>query len=331
MKHLAANCLSLLTVVLASSAAAAPTGYSINSDSPTGNADSLYRIDLATGAESRIGTVQALGDPRIDVEGLAFAPDGTLYGVDDSSMTLFPLDTGTGAVRAADEVFIKDLPSGGANDFGMSFACDGNLYVSSIATGSVYRMDLDGNTSVVGSTGSLNPVRISAIAAWGNPSRLYGLGSGADADGNPETPNLYEIDLASGAASLVGPLGAAAGPYLQGGLSFDADGQLWAITEGAAFGWPSQVMKIDRDSGVASNVRSLSEQGYESLAIAAPGGCEQTPPPPVEPPPTEPPPTEPPPPQAVSSAIGVPTLGPLGLLLAAAALLLTGLAAVRRP
>lgn len=326
MKKLAAFCLSLLAVVLASSAAAAPTGYSINSDSPTGNADNLYRIDLGTGAESRIGTVHSLGDPRIDVEGLAFAPDGTLYGVDDSSLTLFPLDPATGAVRAADEVFIKDLPSGGANDFGMSFACDGDLYVSSIATGSLYRMDLNGNTSVVGSSGSLNPLRISAIAAWGNPAKLYGLGSGADAEGNRETPNLYEIDLASGRATLIGGLGPAVGPYLQGGLSFDADGQLWAITEGAAFGWPSQVMKIDRASGVASAVRVLSEQGYESLAIAAPGGCVQTPPPP-----TEPPPTEPPPPQAVNSVIGVPTLGPLGLLLAAAALLLTGLVAVRRP
>jgi hypothetical protein len=329
MKILAATCLYLLAVVLASSAAAAPTGYSINSDSPTDNADSLYRIDLGTGAESRIGTVHSLGDPRIDVEGLAFAPDGTLYGVDDSAMTLFPLDPESGAVRAAEEVFIKDLPSGGANDFGMSFACDGNLYVSSIATGSLYRMDLNGNTSVVGSAGSLNPVRISAIAAWGNPATLYGLGSGADADGKLETPYLYEIDLANGTAKQVGPLGPAAGPYLQGGLSFDDDGQLWAITEGAAFGWPSQIMKIDRGSGAASAVRTLSEQGYESLAIAAPGGCVQTPPPPVEPPPTEPPP--PPPPQAVGSVIGVPTLGPLGLLLAAIALLLTGLTAIRRP
>ena len=57
-----------LTTVSAS-LAAAPTGYSINADSPTGNADSLYRIDLATGAETRVATVKSLGQTRLDTPG----------------------------------------------------------------------------------------------------------------------------------------------------------------------------------------------------------------------------------------------------------------------
>jgi len=264
-----------LSVSLAASLAAAPIGYSINSDSPTDNADSLYRIDLATGAETRVGKVRALGEGRIDVEGMAFAADGTLYAVDDDRLTFFPLNPDTALVDAVNEKSVKGLPIGGANDFGMTFACDGNLYLTSIARAALYRMDLDGNLTVVGGAeGKLSPVKINAIAAYGDPVRMYGLGSGADENGATETPNLYELDLATGTAILVGPLGGAAGPYLQGGLAFDDDGQLWAITEGALFGWPSQVMKIDTGSGTASGVKTLVEKGFESLAITVPRGCD---------------------------------------------------------
>jgi hypothetical protein len=267
--------LLLMLTSFSATAAAAPVGYSINADSPTDNADSLYRIDLATGAETRIAPVQALGFTRIDVEGLAFAADGTLYAADDDTLTFFPLNPDNALVDVANEKTIDDLPTGGANDFGMTFACDGNLYLTSIAKASLYRMDLEGNLTVVGGDeGKLSPVNINAIAAYGEPVRLYGLGSGADMDGNTETPNLYELDLATGVASLVGPLGGAAGPYLQGGLAFDDAGQLWAITEGALFGWPSQIMKIATDTGTASEVKTLSETGFESLAITVPRGCE---------------------------------------------------------
>jgi hypothetical protein len=275
MKKLLKTLLITLLTSLSASVAAAPVGFSINSDSPGDNADSLYRIDLATGVETRVATVKALGQVRIDVEGMAFAEDGTLYAVDDDTLTFFPLNPDNAVVDVAHEKTIKGLPVGGTNDFGLSFACDGNLYLTSTARASLYRMDLDGNLTVVGGAeGKLNPVNISAVAAYGDPVRLYGLGNGADKDGIEETPNLYELDLATGTANLVGPLGGAAGPYLQGGLAFDDDGQLWAVTEGALFGWPSQIMKIDRVTGAASEVRTLSETGFESLAITVPRGCD---------------------------------------------------------
>jgi hypothetical protein len=176
---------------------------------------------------------------------------------------------------------------------------------------------------LIGSEGSLNPVKIGAIAAWGSPVQLYGLGSGANSEGQTETPNLYRIDLATGVASEIGPLGGQAGPYLQGGLSFDDAGELWAITEGAQFGWPSQIMKIDPDKGTASAVRTLVEEGFESLAIAPPGGCDSN----VEPPPPPPPPA---PPQQIDDVRSVPTMDRVGLAIASILLLLTGLLAVRR-
>ena len=272
MKQLITTIAIMLLSALSASLAAAPVGYSINSDSGTDNADSLYRIDLATGAETRIGTVKSLGQTRIDVEGLAFAPDGTLYGVDDSSMTLFQLNTGNAQVQTDDEVFISGLPSGGGNDFGLTFACDGNLYLTSIVKGSLYRMDLDGTANLIGSENSLG-VKISALAAYGDPVRLYGLGNGIDADGNVSTPNLYRINLTNGKASKIGPLGPAVGDYTEAGLAFDDAVQLWAINDRRQLQLPSQIMRINTSTGAASDVQLTAEAGFESLAITAPSGC----------------------------------------------------------
>lgn len=263
----------MLLTTLSASLAAAPFAYSINSDSGSNNADSLYLIDLATGEETRIGSVSLpfLDQVKLDVEGLAFAPDGTLYGVDDDSMTLFPINIDTGQVQSGDEAFISVLPFGGGNDFGMTFACDGNLYLTSIAKDSLYRLDMDGTPNLIGSLGE----KISALAAFGNPVKLYGLGNGLDGDGNVDSPNLYEIDLTTGAATEIGGLGSAAGKYTEGGLAFDDIGQLWAILDSHAdlLPSPSQILKIDTSTGVASDAQFTTEIGYESLAITVPKGC----------------------------------------------------------
>jgi hypothetical protein len=263
--------LTLLTVVSAS-LSAAPVGYSINSDSGSDDSDGLYRIDLATGEEiERIGTIQSSLKTKIDVEGLAFAPNGTLYGIDDDTLTLFPIDTTNAAIASGSDVVITEL-SAGDNDFGMTFACDENLYVSSVTKQSLYRVDLDGTATLIGAEGSLG-VNISALAAYGDPIRLYGLGNGTASGGFPASPNLYEIDILTGVATLIGPLGPGVGQYAEGGLSFDDDGQLWAITDRRTLLLPSQVMRINTTTGAASEIRNTSEEGFESLAIAIPRGC----------------------------------------------------------
>ena len=274
MQKLIKTMVVMLLTMLSASLAAAPFGYSINADSGSDNADSLYLIDLATGAATRIGSVSLpfLDEVKLDVEGLAFAPDGTLYGVDDSSMTLFPLNTDTGQVQIDDEAFITILPFGGGNDFGMTFACDGNLYLTSIATGSLYRLDLNGVPDLIGPLGE----KISALAAFGNPVKLYGLGNGLDGDGNVDSPNLYQINLETGAATEIGALGAAALEYTEGGLAFDDIGQLWAILDSHEnlLTSPSQILKIDTTTGVASDSQFTTEVGHESLAITVPRGCD---------------------------------------------------------
>jgi len=248
--------LTLLTVACAS-LSAAPMGYSINSDSGSGNSDSLYLIDLATGTENRIGIVQLPQAQLMDVEGLAFHPDGTLYGIDDQSLKMFPIDTDTGLIDQNNIISIDtDDLSVGSNDFGMTFDCDANLYITSVAENSLYRLDLNGDTQLIGSLGA--NINISALAAYGSPARLYGLGNGIKDEEVKDSPSLFEIDLNT-----------------QGGLSFDSSGQLWAITDrtGLLDSGPSQVMRINTSTGAASDIRETSEVGFESLAVSVPGGC----------------------------------------------------------
>lgn len=263
----------ILLIALPAVAAAAPFGYSINSDSPGDDFDSLYRIDLATGAQTRLGRVQTpVGDVKSDVEGLAFAPDGTLYGVDDQSLTLFPINFDNGTVFQQQQGNLTGVPFGGGNDFGLTFACDGNLYTTSVATTSLYRVGLDGSTTLIGSTG----IAISAIAAFGNPVKLYGLSNGSGTGAR----TLYEINILNGVATPVGqPLGPAADIYQEAGLAFDSSGQLWAMldrrpdTTPEAPALPGQVIRIDKNTGVATHSAFTTESGFESLAITVPRGC----------------------------------------------------------
>lgn len=308
--------------LFAVSANCEPMAYSVNSDS--GNLeteDSLYLIDLFTGTDQRRGTLSTgiVDEIRRDTEGLAFAPDGTLWGIDDSSQTLFPINISSGAVKLKDEIPLPSFKSGGGHDFGMTFSCDGSLFVTSVSTQTLYRLDLTGKTEIIGSEGALG-TNISAIAAHGNPTKLYGLGNGQFQDGQTDSPNLYSIDETTGVATLVGALGKDAGEYNQGGLAFDSEGGLWAITDRRIINnsiedLPSQILNIDPSTGIASLVASTTEVGFESLAISPPSAC--------------------------SSDVGgagngtsslepIPTLNPAGQLLAICLLMLAGMAILRK-
>jgi hypothetical protein len=174
---------------------------------------------------------------------------------------------------------------------------------------------MDGSREIVGTDGAMGQ-NISAIASIGNPTRLYGLGNGQFEGGETDSPNLYSIDPQTGIASLIGPLGAEMGAYGQGGLAFDTDGTLYAITDrrivnNSIADLPSQVLRIDIETGAATVVSTTTEVGFESLAIVPPTDC---------------------------AAGGneddefpvIPTLGPMGRLLSIFVLLLSGSIVLRR-
>ncbi len=260
----------------AGSLCAEPLGYSINSrglDRDDQRVNALWQIDLSTGNAEYIGWTSFL-----DVEALALSPAGVLYGADDDTNTLVRVSMVTGLAQpvggAGNRFNSGLLPLDRKLDFGMSFTCDGDLYVVSDVEESLFLADTEsGKLSVVGAAGALgNP--ITDIAVRGD--EIYGIGVGLTSAGQPAAPNLYRIDLETPAAELIGPLGPAAAPYNNAGLSFDADGTLWAVTDRRAVAGqdlPSQILQIDPASGTAQLIAE-SLIGLESLALAPPSGCE---------------------------------------------------------
>ena len=272
----------VLVTLFAISAKAGPVAYSVNSDSITG--DSLYMIDLATGEDQYRGQLDAGIGFRTDTEGLAFAPgpESHLWGIDDPSETLFEINPLNGSIDYRNDIQLPSFPPGpdqeliGGSDFGMTFACDGTLFFTSVKSQSLFRRDIDGSISTVGSVGALGQ-NISAIAAIGNSTKLYGLGNGLLEDGSTDSPDLYSIDLSTGITSLIGPLSSTDEfKYNEAGLSFDGDGGLWAITDRSQINnQKSQILSINVSTGTATLIaETLNEVGFESLAIGPPANCD---------------------------------------------------------
>ena len=116
------------------------TLYAIGqSNSTNTDFNSLYAVDRKTGFASRIGST-GVNDPTQGFSGflmaLAFAPDGTLYGVNTG--TLFRVDRLTGvATKPVDLVAVKGV-------MGLAIDADGKFYVADWVTGSkIYTLDLE--------------------------------------------------------------------------------------------------------------------------------------------------------------------------------------------
>jgi hypothetical protein len=313
MKSSFAIVLPVFLAAASAAALAAPVGYSVNSDAPDG--DTLHRIDLATGEAVPVSNLQVLSATtgvRKDVEGLAFDRDGTLWAVDEDSFRLFQISTTSGIVRSQVDFPIVGVAQPSENDFGMTFTCDEGLFISSVTAQTLYRLDLNGRATIVGKEGALG-YNISALAAWGSPTRLYGLGNGligsSDGSVSKDTRSLFSIDTTTGQATPISEIGGQAGDYYQAGLSFAADGTLWALIDRGTE--PSQVLEIDVDTGQGTLVSTATGAGFESLAVAPPSGCSGARPP-----------------ETMHPAI--PALDHYGLLITLLALLGTGLGVLLR-
>lgn len=273
-------CLAKTAVVLALLLAhgvawAQPTGLAVNSRGfgATEDIHVLWQVNLSTGQVERIGQTGF-----IDMEGLALAPDGTLYGADDSTKTLVTVNTNSGFSQPLGNLRSNmGIPLAEPMDFGMTFTCSGELLVSSDTERSLFLASLEtGRLDRIGEPGSLG-ASITDLASWGG--EVYGIGQGlAGEDGEfvEDAPNLYRIDRDTATAEFIGSLGAAVLPYANAGLAFDAEGNLWAITDRRANFEPqirSEILRIDLETGTAQKSADAELVGFESLAIAPPGGC----------------------------------------------------------
>ena len=245
-------------------AQAQPFGFVVNSDGvdPSMAPDTLYRINLATGEAVSIG---ATGFQ--DIEALAIDASGQLFGVDDASNTLLRMDTfsGTG-IRVGGSENNLSLNATTSFDFGLTFVCGSQQpLLTSDATNQIFQLDIDdnGRAQEIGSFADVSLTGLASAVIDGE-FRIYGLGAGNISRG------LYRVDPETLTASLIGTL-AAASDYNDGGLAFDADGNLWAITDrtavdGQNFG--SEILRIDIDTGAATEITEIFT-GVESLAITA--------------------------------------------------------------
>ena len=268
--------LLLLVLLLSQSAWAQPVGLAVNSRGflPDDQVHVLWEVDLATGEVQRIGQTGF-----IDMEGLALAPDGTLYGADDESKTLVTINTETGFSTPVGGVTRNmGMPVVEPLDFGMTFTCDGELLLVSDYEQTLFVADLEtGELTRVGQAGGLG-APITGLAAWGDA--LYGIGQGVrgiDGQFSTDSPNLYRIDRENGTSEWVGPLGDGVRQYANAGLAFDADGGLWALTDRRENGVPdiaSEILAIDPETGAAEKIADSELVGFESLAISTPGGCD---------------------------------------------------------
>ena len=267
----------VLALMLAQGVALAqPTGLAVNSRGFTVEEDIhvLWRVDLSNGQVERIGQTGF-----IDMEGLALDADGMLYGADDETKTLVTINVNSGFSSPVGGLRSNmGMPLAQPMDFGMTFTCSGELLVSSDTERSLFSASLEtGRLQRIGQAGSL-AAPITDLASWGG--QLYGIGQGlAGEDGmfTTDAPNLYRIDPVNATAEFIGSLGEAVLPYANAGLAFDEAGNLWAITDRRANGIPdieSEILKIDLETGLAQKTADAALVGFESLAIAPPGGCD---------------------------------------------------------
>lgn len=310
-------CASLIALwAVSASVCADPVGFGVNSrgnltDSQQVNA--LWRINLATGDVDYVGWTSFL-----DLEGIALNPDGILYGADDESKTLVRVSQVTGLAVPVGGITNRHnmgKPLGRNLDFGMAFDCDGQAFVVSDVDQALFSANLEtGRLTLIGQVGSLG-APITDIAVRGDQAWGIGVGS-PGSSGTPAAPNLYAVDLATATAELIGPLGSQASIYNNAGLSFDADGQLWAITDRRAVAggdFPSEILRIDPLTGQAEKVAETIV-GVESLAIAPPGDCDRG---------------DPDGDGDEDEAVSIPLLSPLSLLLLAMMMIGLGLFRMR--
>lgn len=211
---------SLLLAVSAVSARAGTVAY--------GEAfNTLYAFDLTTRAAIPVGPAGSwAGADLANVEGLTFSPNGQLYAVSDTLIkVLMTIDRSTGAATVigplGGNAGLGDTGRGSFNvlDLGLSFTCDGKLWLSSGATGSFWQVDPA--TAGVTRIGNLG-VTITGLAAHGD--QLVGAGSQGD-------PSLYLIDTKTAKTTALGSYGADIDPITTASPGFDASGQLWSIVD----------------------------------------------------------------------------------------------------
>ncbi len=238
--------------ILAASAWAQPIALTVLSD--TDDDDDLYRINLATGEATLVGSLGSFDE----VEGLSFQPGtGILFGFDQDDGELLTIDLASGTAT------VVGASADPSNNVGIAFNAAGELFLSEEGDQQdLWRLDPDtGAETLIGSTGE----QIIALA-FDASGVLYGV-SDSDNPGTAGPPTavsgLYTINTSTGASTLVGLLGV---DFDDGGIAFDSAGVLWGLDD------DGEIFNIDTTTGAGTIVGMATCGGapcenFESLAL----------------------------------------------------------------
>jgi len=198
----------------------------------------LYKFDLISGDQELIGFTEVL-----DFEGMAFSPEHILYAVEDSTSSLYTINTETAETTLIGSLGI-DIQSPG-----LTFNSEGTLYmVQGNEQGALYTIDI--STGVATLVGAIEADYIDSIAFDG--AKTWALSSNSHSD-------LYRIDVNNGLTTFIGSLGDI-NLNKQSGLATDHFGNLWGMDEDGF------VFTINKYTGVAT-VKHQINSGFKSLAI----------------------------------------------------------------
>ena len=210
----------------------------------------LYRIDPTTFSVTTVGNFNS-GDQMTDI---AVSTTGALYGI--SFTTLYAINKTTGAASA-----IADLSSGNNNS--LTFLANGNLLA---ADGSGNLKTVNPSSGTVTTMGNFGDGLVSSgdLVAVSNGT-MYGISSTKAGGGDASASNvLLRVDVASGVATVVGPIG---------------HGSVWglAYSQAQVIGFTTfgEILRIDPQTGTATTLAQtgIAFYGAAQSPLVAGNAC----------------------------------------------------------
>lgn len=147
---------------------------------------------------------------------------------------------------------------------GLLMAMNDDTIEPGLPTPTLFHLAYDGTlTRVAGMTDGVNKLELNGLATDPVTGRVFGTSG----DGSGTNGDLYEIDLTTGAGTLIGKLGAPV--FAVGGLDFTPDGRLVTMQDL----YPPRLYELDPATGAATRLASpgaLNVVGALSF-VPAPG------------------------------------------------------------